>query len=88
MTTTGQVWRLSANGVATLIAAGPGVALEGLAIIPDAPVRYGPLAGKIIAGPEGQGLLCSFAASSWPCKASRVAIAADGAAEIGTWRSC
>ena len=38
-----------------------GVHLEGLISVPNVPVRYGPLAGKAIAGAEGVGLLYVFA---------------------------
>ena len=58
-TTAGEVWRVDAAGSATQIA-DVGVHLEGLATIPDAPARYGPLAGKAIAGAEGEGLLYAF----------------------------
>ncbi len=59
VTTVGEVWRITSAGVATPIAA-LGVHLEGLSIVPDAPARFGPLAGKIIAGAEEQGLLHAF----------------------------
>jgi hypothetical protein len=59
VTTAGEVWRITSAGVPTLIAA-VGVHLEGLSVVPDAPARYGPLAGKIIAGAEEQGLLHAF----------------------------
>ncbi len=56
-TTTGELWRVSPAGVPVAIMPPAGVHLEGLIVVPDVPVRYGPLAGKIIAGAEGQGLL-------------------------------
>lgn len=56
VTTTGQVWRVTPAGVPTLITS-LGVHLEGMVVVPNVPVRYGPLAGKIIAGAEEQGLL-------------------------------
>ena len=59
-TTTGEVWRVTKDGVPTRLAA-VGVHLEGMITVPNVPVRYGPLAGKIIAGAEGQGLLYAFA---------------------------
>ncbi|HHH12225.1 MAG TPA: hypothetical protein ENK23_09175 [Sorangium sp.] len=62
VTTVGQVWRITAAGVPTMIADVPGVHLEGVAIVPNAPTRFGPLAGKIIAGAETVGLLYAFAA--------------------------
>ena len=58
-TTNGEVWRIDSAGNPTFIA-DAGVHLEGLVTVPDAPARYGPLAGKIIAGAEGVGLLYSF----------------------------
>ena len=58
-TTGGEVWRVDSAGTATKIA-DVGVHLEGLATVPDAPARYGPLAGHIIAGAEGVGLLYAF----------------------------
>ena len=62
VTTNGQVWRITAAGVPTAVGPGaPGVHLEGLAVVPNAPARYGPLAGKIIAGAEAVGLLYAFA---------------------------
>lgn len=56
-TTVGEVWRINTQGVATSIMPPAGVHLEGLIVVPNFPVRYGPLAGKIIAGAEEQGLL-------------------------------
>ncbi len=55
-TTAGQVWRINPAGIPTLVA-NIGVHLEGLIIVPNAPERYGPLAGKAIAGAEQEGLL-------------------------------
>jgi hypothetical protein len=56
-TTSGEVWRINpATTVPTRIAA-LGVHLEGLITVPNIPVRYGPLSGKIIAGAENEGLL-------------------------------
>ncbi len=54
-TTTGQVWRVDSAGNPTLLAS-LGVHLEGLSTIPNSS-QYGPLAGRIIAGAEGVGLL-------------------------------
>jgi hypothetical protein len=59
VTTGGEVWRIASSGAPTLIA-DVNVHLEGLLVVPDAPVRYGPLAGKIIAGAEDQHLLYAF----------------------------
>lgn len=61
-TTTGEVWRVTPAGAATRITA-LGVHLEGLIVVPNVPVRFGPLAGKIIAGAEEQGLLWSIDAA-------------------------
>lgn len=59
VTTSGEVWRITSAGAPTLIAS-MGVHLEGLSIVPNAPARFGPLAGKIIAGAEEQFLLHAF----------------------------
>ena len=61
-TTGGEVWRIDASGSPSLIA-DANVHLEGLIIVPDAPARYGPLAGKILCGAEEQSLLYVFDAS-------------------------
>ena len=58
-TTAGEVWRVNPAGIPTLIA-DVGVHLEGMIIVPDAEPRYGPLAGKAIAGAENEGLLWAF----------------------------
>ncbi len=62
VTTTGEVWRVTPAGVPTRLAA-VGVHLEGVIVVPNVPVRYGPLSGKIIAGAEEQGLLWAFDAA-------------------------
>lgn len=59
-TTTGEVWRINSSGAGTKLADLNGVHLEGLQTIPNLPSVYGGLAGKIIAGAEGQGLLYVF----------------------------
>ena len=59
VTTEGELWRIDAAGTPTLLA-DVDVHLEGLITVPDAPVRYGPLAGKAIAGAEGEGLMYAF----------------------------
>ncbi len=56
-TTLGQIWEIDAAGSATMIAEIPDVHLEGLVTVPDAPSRYGPLAGMLLAGAEAEGLL-------------------------------
>lgn len=63
VTTLGQVWRVDLAGTPTMIA-NVGVHLEGLIVVPDFPVRYGPLAGTIIAGAEGQNLLYAVSGDS------------------------
>ena len=61
-TTIGQVWRVDNAGVAVQIADLPGIHLEGLVTVPDAPARFGPLAGMILAGSENEGLMYAIAA--------------------------
>ena len=60
VTTIGQVWRMTAAGMPTAVADIPGVHLEGCVVVPNKPARFGPLAGKVIAGAEEQGLLYAF----------------------------
>ncbi|GDX83079.1 hypothetical protein LBMAG42_48900 [Deltaproteobacteria bacterium] len=60
-TTDGEVWRIDNAGVPMPIADLPGIHLEGMITVPDAPTRFGPLAGTIIAGSENEGLLYSIA---------------------------
>ena len=62
VTTDGEVWRIDADANPTMIADMPGVHLEGMITVPDAPARYGPLAGKIIAGAEQEGRLYAIGA--------------------------
>lgn len=50
-TTAGEVWRINSLGVATKLA-DVNIHLEGLMTVPNDPTRYGPLAGRIIAGAE------------------------------------
>ncbi len=61
-TTVGELWRITSAGVATRLAA-VGVHLEGLISVPPFPARFGPLAGKLISGAEGVGLLYAFDAT-------------------------
>jgi hypothetical protein len=58
-TTGGELWRITAAGEPTLVA-DVDMHLEGLLVLPDSEERYGPLAGKAIAGAEGEGLLWAF----------------------------
>jgi hypothetical protein len=53
VTTSGNVWRINSSGVATKLAS-IGVHLEGLSTIPNNATKYGPWAGKILTGAEGQ----------------------------------
>lgn len=54
VTTTGGVWRVTSAGDQTRLA-DLGAHLEGLTTVPDDPDRYGPWAGRILVGAEGQG---------------------------------
>ena len=62
-TTLGEVWRINPSTTAATRIAAVGVHLEGLITVPNIPVRYGPLAGKIIAGAEVEGLLWAIDAN-------------------------
>ncbi len=59
VTTGGEAWRVNSAGVPTLVAAVHDH-LEGLISVPADAVKYGPLAGKMIAGAENSGLLYAF----------------------------
>jgi hypothetical protein len=63
VTDAGEVWRINATTGAPMRIAATGVHLEGVITVPDVPVRYGPLSGKIIAGAENEGLLWAFDAT-------------------------
>ncbi|GEM_PF-6183271 len=54
VTTTGNVWRVTSAGVPTKLAS-LGTHLEGVTTAPNNPAKYGPWAGKILAGAEQQG---------------------------------
>jgi RHS repeat-associated protein len=54
VTNGGGVWRINAAGVPTLVAR-LNTFLEGLVTVPDDPAKYGPWAGRIVAGNETQG---------------------------------
>lgn len=56
VTTGGEVWRINAGGASTKID-DVNVHLEGLATVPNDVSKWGPIAGCIIAGAEGQGLM-------------------------------
>jgi hypothetical protein len=47
----GNVWRIASNGAPTFLAS-IGTHLEGVTTLPDDPLRFGPAAGRIIAGAE------------------------------------
>lgn len=53
VTTTGGVWRVASTGKSKQLA-DLGTHLEGLTTVPNDPARYGPWAGKILAGAEDQ----------------------------------
>ena len=55
VTTTGGVWRINSAGTATPVTSSLGTHLEGLTTVPNDVATYGPWAGKILAGAEGQG---------------------------------
>lgn len=60
VTDAGELWRVTSSAVPTRLAA-VGVHLEGMIVVPPYPARFGPLAGKIIAGAEQQGVMYVFA---------------------------
>jgi sugar lactone lactonase YvrE len=60
VTTTGGVWRIAATGKSKRVAS-VGTHLEGLSTVPNDPARYGPWAGKILAGAEDQTRIYAFA---------------------------
>jgi uncharacterized repeat protein (TIGR01451 family) len=47
----GNIWRVNSSGVATMVAS-IDRHLEGVITVPNDPIRYGPLAGRIVAGDE------------------------------------
>jgi RHS repeat-associated protein len=57
LTTAGNVWRVTSAGVPTLLANIRTPIAEGLLVVPNDALRYGPWAGKIIVGGESQTLL-------------------------------
>ena len=59
VTTSGEVWRVDSTGTPTTLGplASLDTHLEGVITVPDDAAKYGPLAGKIIAGAEDQGRL-------------------------------
>lgn len=59
VTTLGEVWRITSSAAPSKLAS-VGVHLEGAIVVPNKPARFGPLAGKLIAGAEEQTLLYAF----------------------------
>ena len=59
VTTTGGVWQVTSAGTPTKLAQ-INTHLEGVITVPNDPVKYGPWAGKILAGAEQQGLIYSI----------------------------
>ncbi len=59
VTTGGEIWRVDSLGNPSFIA-DVDAHLEGLITLPNNVVKYGPLAGKAIAGAEGLGLMYAF----------------------------
>ena len=56
-TTDGEVWSIDSAGNAVMLADISGVHLEGLVTVPDAPARYGPIAGTVLVGAENEGVI-------------------------------
>lgn len=61
VTSVGEVWRITAAAVPTLLTTVAATHLEGALVVPDKPARFGPIAGKLIAGAEEANLLYAFA---------------------------
>lgn len=61
VTTTGGVWRVTSAGAQTRVA-DLGAHLEGLTTVPNDVDRFGPWAGRILIGAEGQGRIYAVAA--------------------------
>ena len=59
VTTAGEVWRVTVAGIPTKIAS-VGVHLEGTLVVPNKPARFGPVAGKLLAGAEAAHVLYAF----------------------------
>jgi hypothetical protein len=60
VTTAGNVWRVTSAGAPTKLAS-LATHLEGVTTLPDDVAQYGPWAGKIVAGAEGQGRIYTIA---------------------------
>jgi len=61
VTTDGNAWRVSSAGVATPLAR-VGTHLEGLTTVPNDSAKYGPWAGRALAGAEDQGRIYAIGA--------------------------
>lgn len=61
VSTVGGVWRVTSGGVPTQLAS-LGTHLEGVITVANDPAKYGPWAGKILAGAEQQGRVYAIAA--------------------------
>ena len=59
VTTSGEVWRVTVAGIPTKIAS-VGTHLEGTLVVPNKPARFGPVAGKLLAGAETAHVLYAF----------------------------
>jgi hypothetical protein len=59
-TTSGSVWKITSGKVATKLA-DLGTHLEGLIVVPNNPAKYGPWAGKALAGAEAGGVFYTVA---------------------------
>jgi hypothetical protein len=59
ITTAGSVWRVTSAGIPTKLAS-LGTHLEGVTTVPNDVLKYGPWAGKILAGAEQQGCVYSI----------------------------
>jgi uncharacterized repeat protein (TIGR01451 family) len=61
VTTAGNAWRVTSAGVATQLAS-LGTHLEGLTTVPNDAAKYGPWAGRALAGAEDQGRIYAIGA--------------------------
>jgi hypothetical protein len=60
VTTTGELYRVTNAGGTTKVRDSVNTHLEGLMTVPNDVAKYGPIAGKAIAGAEDQGLMYAF----------------------------
>lgn len=61
-TSTGELWRVNASGQASFVVDVGNQRIEGILTIPDDPARYGPLAGKVLLGNNGESRVIAVAA--------------------------